>query len=298
MEIRVLKYFLMVAREESITRAASLLHVTQPTLSRQIMQLEEELGVKLFWRTNHNIVLTDDGMLLKRRAQEIVSLAEKTQEEFAHREEELAGEISLGCGETGNMAFLSDCMVRFRREHPLVRFQIYSANADDIKERIEKGLVDLGLLMEPVDIGRLEFIRMPKRERWGVLMREDNPLAAHAQIAPEDLIGMPLILVGRERVHSELANWFGDVYESLEIAATYNLFLNAANMVERGVGAALCFQLESFASGLVFRPLSPVLETGAVLAWKKNQPFSPAARTFIEKTRNYILGGEREENRC
>ena len=157
MELRVLKYFLMVAREENITKAASLLHITQPTLSRRLMQLEEELGTTLFRRSNHSIVLTDDGMLLKRRAREIVALAEKTEQEFSHKEEALTGEISIGCGETRNMSFLSRQIALFRKEHPLVQFNIYSANADDIKERIEKGLLDFGLLMEPVDIGKYEF---------------------------------------------------------------------------------------------------------------------------------------------
>lgn len=164
MELRVLRYFLTVAREENITRAAALLHVTQPTLSRQLMQLEDELGVKLFHRSRYRIVLTDDGMLLRQRAQEIVALAEKTEREFMREEGILSGEISIGCGETRNMTFLSRRMVTFRQVHPMVQFSIYSANADDIKDRLEKGILDLGLLAEPVDIGRYEFIRMPSRE--------------------------------------------------------------------------------------------------------------------------------------
>lgn len=290
MELRVLKYFLMAAREENITKAANLLHVTQPTLSRQLMQLEEELGVKLFQRSNHSIILTEDGMLLKRRAQEIVSLAEKTEREFQNRGEELAGEIAIGCGETGNMSFLSERMAEFRRKHPLVRFQIHSAGADDIKERMEKGLSDIGLLMEPVDIGRYEFIRMPGREQWGVLVREDSPLAGRTSVAPEDLLRTPLIMVKREQVQLELANWFGDVYESLEIAATYNLLLNAMNMVRHGVGAALCFRLDGDYSGLSFVPFEPRLEAGAVLAWKKAQTVSTATGEFIRFIKEYIRG--------
>lgn len=167
MEIRVLKYFLVVAREENITRAAQLLHITQPTLSRQLIQLEEELGVQLFRRSKYRIILTDDGMLLRRRAQEIVDLAEKTEREFLRQEEELSGEISIGCGETNSMSWLSERMAAFRREHPLVSFSIYSATADDIKDRLEKGLLDLGLLAEPVEIGRYDFIRMPREDVWG-----------------------------------------------------------------------------------------------------------------------------------
>ena len=154
MELRVLRYFLMTTREENITRAAQLLHITQPTLSRQLMQLEEELGVKLFNRGKYNVSLTEEGMLLKRRAQELVSLADKTVSELSHRDEIVSGEVSIGCGETKSMAFLSDCIISFREKHPLVQFDIYSAIADDIKERIEKGIADIGLLVEPVDIGK------------------------------------------------------------------------------------------------------------------------------------------------
>ena len=289
MELRVLKYFLMAAREENITRAAELLHVTQPTLSRQLIQLEEELGTKLFHRGGTHIVLTDDGMLLRRRAREIVDLAEKTRQELSHGEE-LAGEISIGCGETRNMTFLSGQIARFRAQHPLVRFNIYSANADDIRERMERGLLDLGLLMEPVDISRYAFVRMPEKEQWGVLVREDSPLAGRRSVTAAELAGVPLIMAGRESVRNELANWFGDVYERLEIAATYNLLLNAVNMVRCGVGAALTFHLGSDYAQTSFVPLSPRLEAGAVLAWKKEQMVSSAPRLFIERMRECVLG--------
>ena len=159
MELRVLRYFLAVAREENITKAAALLHVTQPTLSRQLMQLEEELGVKLFRRSQYRVVLTDDGMLLRRRAQEIVELADKAERELQHLDAELTGEIAIGCGESVGMTFLSEHIRAFRRLHRQVQFRIYSANADDVKERIEKGLLDMGLLTEPVDIGRYAFLR-------------------------------------------------------------------------------------------------------------------------------------------
>lgn len=240
MELRVLKYFLMTAREENITKAAGLLHITQPTLSRQLMQLEDELGVKLFSRSNHNIKLTEDGMLLRRRAQEIISLAEKTQEELSGNNGELAGEISVGCAETRNMNFLSARIAAFRERNPLVRFAIYTANADDIKERIEKGLTDLGLMMEPVDISRYEFVRMPAREQWAVMVKEDSPLAQKEFVTPQDLVGVPLIFVHRRSVKNEIANWFGRYYDKLEIAATYNLVLNAVSMVQNGVGTAIC----------------------------------------------------------
>ncbi len=287
MEIRVLKYFLMVAREENITKAAALLHLTQPTLSRQLMQLEEELGVKLFYRSKHSIILTEDGMLLKRRAQEIVSLSHKTIQELSHKEDVLSGEIAIGCGETKGMLFLSEQIRKFRHKYPLVQFSIHSAIADDIKERIEKGILDIGLLMEPVDIGKYEFIRMPQREKWGILVRKDSELAGKKSINPWDLTGVPLIMVKRELVKNELASWFGDYYEELQIAAVYNLILNAAAMVERGVGVALCFDLGvAFYEDLCFIPLTPTLETGSVLVWKKNQTLGAAASQFISFLKN------------
>ena len=288
MELRVLRYFLAVAREENITKAAALLHVTQPTLSRQLMQLEDELGVKLFRRSQYRVVLTDDGMLLRRRAQEIVELADKAERELQHTEAELTGEIAIGCGESVGMTFLSEHLREFRRLHPQVQFRIYSANADDIKERIEKGLLDMGLLTEPVDIGRYAFLRTPQKDRWGVLLPKEHPLAQKGTVTPKDLLGIPLLISGRETVRNELAGWFGDAYDKIEVAATFNLILNAANMVKNGVGVALCFDLDNISDALNFVPLSPKLETGTVLAWKKDQTYSPAADQFLDFIKNAI----------
>lgn len=288
MELRVLRYFLAVAREENITKAAALLHVTQPTLSRQLMQLEEDLGVKLFRRSQYRVILTEDGMLLRRRAQEIVELADKAGRELQHTETELTGEVAIGCGESVAMTFLSTHIREFRRLHPLVQFRIYSAIADDVKERIEKGLLDMGLLAEPVDIGRYAFLRMPQKDRWGVLLPKEHPLARQDAITPNDLVGIPLLISGRETVRNELAGWFGDAYEKIEVAATFNLILNAANMVKNGVGAALCFDFGNISDALTFVPLSPKLETGTVLAWKKDQADSPAAKQFLKDIKNTI----------
>ena len=267
MELRVLKYFLMVTREENITKVASLLHITQPTLSRQLIQLEKELGVTLFHRSNHNIILTEDGMLLKRRAQELISLSEKTVQELSHKEQALSGEIAIGCGETKSMLFLAEQIRTFQQIYPLVQFHIHSAIADEIKERIEKGTLDAGLLTEPVDIGKYEFFRMPQK----------------------DLIGMPLLMVKRELVKNELASWFGDYYEKMQVAATYNLIVNAAAMVKTGIGAALCFDFGmQFYDNLCFVPLTPRLETGSVLVWKKNQMMGAAVKQFINHIRNTL----------
>jgi DNA-binding transcriptional LysR family regulator len=286
MELRVLRYFLAVAREENITKAAALLHLTQPTLSRQMMQLEEELGVQLFRRSRYHIVLTEDGMLLRRRAQELVDLADKTTREFVVRETELMGEIAIGAGETQSMSFLSRAMVSFRERYPKVTFRIFSANADDVKERLDTGLLDMGLLTEPVDVGRYTFCRMKERDRWGVLVRLDSPLAQQDTVSPQDLEAIPLLISGRESVKRELANWFGDQWEQLQIAATFNLILNAANMVRCGVGTALSFDLNFSFDDLRFIPLSPVMDTGTVLVWKKDQVLTPAVEAFHQHIKN------------
>ncbi len=286
MELRVLKYFLAVAREENITKAAALLHLTQPTLSRQLMQLEEELGVQLFRRSRYHIELTEDGMLLRRRAQELVDLAEKTTREFTMRETELMGEIAIGAGETRSMSFLSRAMVSFRERYPKVTFRIFSATADDVKERLDTGLLDMGLLTEPVDVGRYAFCRMKERDRWGVLVRLDSPLAGLDSVTPDDLEQVPLIISGRERVQRELANWFGDRWERLQIAASFNLILNAANMVRYGVGTALSFDLNFSFDDLRFVPLSPTMDTGTVLVWKKDLVLTPVVEAFHQHIKN------------
>ncbi len=280
MELRVLRYFLAVAREENITKAAAMLHLPQPTLSRQLMQLEEELGVQLFQRSRYRIILTNDGMLLRRRAQELVDLADKTAREFSDRETELMGEIAIGAGETRSMTALSRAIQSFRCLYPKVVFRIFSANADDVKERLDMGLLDMGLLTEPVDVGKYAFCRMQEKDRWGVLVRADSPLAALEAVTPEDLEAVPLLCSGREGVQRELANWFGDRWERLEIAATFNLILNAANVVRCGVGAALGFDLNLAFDDLCFLPLAPPMETGTVLVWKKDQVLTPVMEVF------------------
>lgn len=284
-----MRYFLMVAREENITRAAELLHITQPTLSRQLMQLEEELGTKLFQRSKHNIYLTEDGMLLKKRAQDIVTLAERTQKEFSSKgEETLSGEIFIGSGETRSVHDLAKVITSFQKEYPLVQFDLYTANADDIKERLDKGLADLGILSEPVDISKYNFMRLKRKERWGILVRSDSPLAEKEQVVPEDLVQIPILMVKRLLVKNELEGWFGDYFEQLQIVGTYNLLNNAATLVENRIGAALCFQLDTRYENLSFVPLAPPVETGTVLVWRKNQMLSKPAYRFLERTKKYF----------
>lgn len=289
MELRVLRYFLAVAREENITKAAGLLHISQPSLSRQLMQMEETLGVKLFKRSRHRVILTDEGRLLRRRAQEIVALADKAEKELAQGEDGVCGEITIGCGETKNMAYLSQMMVSFRQKYPEVAFEIYTAVADDVKEQIENGVLDFGLMLEPVEISRYHFIRMPLGEKWCALMRKDSPLAKKEKISPSDLAGVPLMMVKRKSVRNELENWFGELYESLNIAVTYNLsYSNRSIMVENHVGVALAHEFENNHESLCLRPLFPEIENKSVLVWKKNQVFSPAAMKFIDWIKNAV----------
>ena len=288
MEIRVLKYFLLVAREENITKAANLLHLTQPTLSRQLMQLEEELGVQLFRRSKHRIILTEEGMLLRRRAEEIVALADKTRDDLQRRGEQLSGTVAVGSGELRSSRFLTQLLTAFQRENPLVSFSIYSGNADNIKERIERGLLDIGILQEPVDIAKYSFVRTPGREQWGVLVREDSELASRKSVSPADLAAVPLILPEREIVQNELLNWFGPYAEGLRVTATGNLLYNLASLVRAGGSSVLTLALDCSYEGLRFLPLSPALESNTVLVWKKAQTFSAAAAALIQFSEKYI----------
>lgn len=285
MELRVLRYFLAVAREENITKAAALLHLTQPTLSRQMMQLEEELGVQLFQRSRYRIILTDEGMLLRRRAQELVDLAEKTEQEF-RKAPELRGEISIGSGDLEGMAFLAELLVSFQALHPQVTYQIYSGNADNTKERIEGGTLDFGLLLEPVDISRYDFVRLPVKEQWGVHVREDSPLAQKETVTAKDLVSVPLIYTRRSLVQKELERWFGPYGKQIRVAATGNLPYNMAQLARMGMGAFLTVKLHCGYEGLRFLPLSPALESSTVLAWKKIETFPPAMAALLEYIKN------------
>ena len=291
MEIRVLKYFLTVVREESISRAAETLHITQPTLSRQLSQLEEETGVKLFQRGARRITLTNEGRLLRRRAEEIVELVERTEAELPLQEKAVEGLVTLGVGELASLEILTRLCGTFREKHPKVTFDLYTATADAVKERMERGLVDIGLLLEPVDMAKYDYLRLPIRERYALLMRPDDPLAARDYVTREDLVGRPLILPQRLNVQSELANWFGKGLEALEIAFTDNLKSSKLPAVHQGYGYAIV--VEGVPGVLnpdyvVSRPLYPELTAGTVLAWKRDQPFGTATEKFIEHIRCFL----------
>ena len=293
MELRVLRYFLAVAREETISGAAEALHVTQPTLSRQMMELEDELGKTLFLRGKRKISLTEEGMFLRKRAQEIVSLVEKTESEFSAAEEAIGGDVYIGGGETDAMRLIARAAHGLQAAHPHIAYHLFSGNAEDIAERLDRGLVDFGVLIEPVDLSKYDFIKLPVTDIWGVLMREDSPLAAKQTIRPDDLLGVPVLCSNQAMVKNEMSGWMGDRYEKLRIVTTYNLLYNASLMVEEGMGYALCLDKIIRTSGggpLCFRPLEPRLEVGLDLVWKKYQVFSKAAEKFLEYLQREIAG--------
>ena len=287
MELRVLNYFLTAAREENITKAAQLLHVTQSTLSRQLMQLEEELGVKLFRRSNHSIVLTEDGVLLKRRAEELLSLADKTKQELA-KEKELSGVIAIGSGEFQSVSILSKIIAEFHEAHPLVQFEIYSGNSDNIRERIEQGNLDCGILMEPGDLDKYDFIPMPVKEQWGMLVGEASPLAVKDGVRPSDLTGIPLISTRRELMQNKINTWLGRAAGQTEIVASGNLTYNLAIMAKEDIGGVISLRLEQQYEGLKFVPFAPALYSDTVLVWKKSQPLSKTAQAFLEHAKQFI----------
>ena len=283
MELRVLRYFLTVVREENISRAADILHVTQPTLSRQISQLEEELGSPLFIRGKH-LTLTDAGVLLRRRAEEVVQLMDKIGDEF-QEQEDVAGVITIGSGGQTAATILADAMESFRQKYPRVTYNFLTNNADNIKENLDRGLLDFGLLLEPIDISKYDYIRLNTADRWGILMRADHPLAAKKQITREDLRGLPLITTNRLSLQQEIASWFGDDFEQLDLFVTYNIITNIATLAANGTACALTISgaVELYdEKRLTFRPLFPELTMTSVLAWKKFNPVFGAAGKFLE----------------
>lgn len=285
MELRVLRYFLAVAREETISGAAEAVHVTQPTLSRQMMDLEEELGKTLFLRGKRRISLTEEGMFLRKRAQEIVDLVEKTESEFSAAEKDIGGELWIGGGETDAMRLIARAARRLQAAYPHISYHLFSGNAEDVAERLDRGLVDFGVFVEPADLSKYDFIKLPVTDIWGVLMRKDSPLAGKQVIRPEDLLGLPLLCSRQPMVKNEISGWMGANYEKLHIMTTYNLLYNASLMVEEGLGYALCLDKIIRTSGdgpLCFRPLEPRLEVGLDIVWKKYQIFSKAAAKFLE----------------
>lgn len=285
-----MRYFLTVAREGNITKAADVLHVTQPTLSRQLKDLEQELGKKLFIRSSHSIILTDEGMLLRNRAEEIVNMVDKLEAEFSSMEETIGGDIYIGGGETEAMKHIARVAKDVQLRYPNIRYHLYSGNEEDITERLDKGLLDFGILIQPADISKYNYLNIPAKDVWGVVMRRDSPLALKESIQAADLLNAPLICSRQAMKQTfsknEFSDWFGEDFHKLNIVTTYNLAYNAAIMVEEGIGYAITLDKivnTSTNSNLCFRPLQPRLESGLNIVWKKHHVLSAAAAAFLKE---------------
>lgn len=286
LDLRLISYFLMICETENITKAAERLHLTQPTLSRQMHDLEERLGMPLFIRSKRKTVLTEEGRLLKRRAEEILALVEKTEQEMARLEGTLEGDVYIGCGETESMREVARVIARVQAIHPGIHFHFFSGNEVDVLERLDKGLLDFGVLIAPSQLAGHTYLPLTRPDVWGLLMTKDHPLAAKRDIRPEDLVGIPLIVSRQVIKNQELQPWLHSVAEKLHFAADYNLLYNAALLVEEGAGCAMALDgiiATGSDSRLTFRPLAPRVEAKVYLVWQNKQVFSKAAAYFKDE---------------
>ena len=289
MELRTLRYFLAVAREENMTEAANVLHVTQPTLSRQIADLERELGVELFERTNRSCVLTSDGMRLRQRAEEIISLVEQTEGELADRELGIAGNIRIGAGETRAMQVVLGAFADVRRDYPGVTCELYTGNADAVEERLERGLLDFALVLEPVNLEKYEWIRMPDANRVGLAVSANGPWGTLEVATPADVAKMPLLISSRTSNKAvDLVSWSGGAFsfDELDVVGSFDLIGNASHLVRSGVACAMgidhLLQVDD-ASDLRFVPLEPSLKIASFVIWKKYRLRSRACEEFLRR---------------
>lgn len=291
MDIRLLEYFLAVAKSGNITRAAEQLHITQPTISRQLMELEEMVGSPLLIRGKRQVTLTEAGVLFQQRAEEIISLMEKTLRDIADQDDLLGGTVAIGCVETCASRMLPKVLAGFSAQYPNVKYELYSADGDDIREKLDRGDLDFGILVEPIEAAKYDFFRLPYWETWGILMRRDDPLAQKAAIGRDDLLNIPLCLPRREIVREHIAGWFGVEQSQLNVFAGHNLLNNAALLAEAGLCYVVCvggsFEIRG-GENLCFVPLTPERTTGHMLAWKKNRVFHSAANRF----KGYVQAAE------
>ncbi len=283
-ETRLLQYFLAVAEEQSITKAAEYLHISQPTLSKQMMDLEENLGKQLLVRGRKKITLTEEGLYLRGRAQEIISLMDKTESAFRENEQNISGDVYIGCGEHRSTFSIMQIIRTIQEEYPDIQFHFFSSNADAIIERLDKGLLDMGFLLEPEISPRYDYRKLPFHESWGILMRKDSPLAEKDEISFTELAGLPLIMPSQTSNSGRMKTYFADASVKPHVVCTYNLIYNAGLMVEAGIGYALCIDELINTEGshpLKFCPISPTLTSDVYLFTKKYQVFSKAAKLFL-----------------
>lgn len=294
LEIQVLRNFLAVAREGNITNAANHIHIAQPSLSRQIKNLEDELGQKLFIRGSHSVSLTPEGMILRKRAEDVIAMVDKIEDEFYTMGDSISGDIHIGGGETYVFRYIVDILKNLQKDYPNIHYHLYSGNAAEVTERLDKGLLDFGLLMQPADLTKYNCINLPEKDIWGVVMRTDSPLAEKDVITFEDLAGLPLIC-SRQSIQKIEGNtfveWFAGKLEQMNIIATFSLVYNAVFMVQQGMGYMITVDHLANTSvnpNLCFRPLSPVVEAGLAIVWKKYQVFSAPAEKLLEQFQKFI----------
>lgn len=291
MEIRVLKYFLAVAQEESVTKAAEVLHTTQPNLSRQLNALEEELGKKLFERGTRKIVLTEEGMFLRKRAKEITELAERTETDIIDFDKFASGTVHIGAAETFAMRRLAEIMLGLREDYPNISYDIFSGSTVEVCEQLNKGLLDFGVLVAPVDLTNYDYVKFPQNDVFGVIMKKNDLLAKLPYVCPDDLRDKPLLVARQQLDGNVLSGWFGQDVESLNIVSTFNLITTPAMMVAAGLGYAFTFAnlVSTDKDGeLTFRPLKPKLDTSLYLVWQKYQIFTKAAKAFLERVQKEL----------
>ena len=289
MDLRVLNYFLTVAKEGNITHAADILHITQPTLSRQLKEIEDELGTVLLERGNRKISLTDAGILFQQRAMELVTLLDKTQRDLIDQQNLVGGTVSIGCVESSASKMLPEILSSFAKEHPMVQYDLYSANGDDMKEKLDRGEIDLGILLDPVETAKYDYIRLPVQDRWGIILEGGHPLARQGFVSLEEASRLPLILPRREIVQEEIASWFGIKRNKLNVFALHNLLTNAIPLALAGLGYPVCVEGAYTirpVEGIAFVPITPERFAGHVLAWKKNRVLASAATRFVTHIKN------------
>ena len=290
-ETRYFHYFLAIAREQNITRAAESLHISQPTLSKQMMDLEGLLGCQLFIRSKKRIELTEEGMFFRARAQEMIELMDKTENTLKNDNKHITGDIYLGCGETHIIGFITEVYKKLLKNHPSIRLNLFSGDADSIMERLDKGLVDFGLLLSPKILNKYEYIPLNKNDVVGLLMKKDSPLAKQKSIPMDELYNLPLIISRQTWNGQHPIDWKGLNYKKLNIVSTYNLINNATFLVEQGIGYAFCIDklvYESNARNLTFRPIEPTILMEIYFVSKKYQTFSPAAKLFLNAIKQEI----------
>ncbi len=293
MELRVLQYFLAVAREQSIIRAAESLHLSQPTLSTQLKALEEELGKQLLIRGtkgSRKVTLTDEGMILRKRAEEILSLVEKTEKEITLSDQYIVGDVHIGTGETDAVRFIAGIAKKLHEEYPGIHFHISSGNSEFVTEQLEKGLIDFGIVFGTVDNTMFNSLELPFKDTWGVLMKKDSPLTKNDSITPDMLWDKPLI-ISQQADNGALTKWMGREISELDVVGTYNLMFNASLMVEEGLGYVIGLDKIINTTGesrLCFRPLSPERKDGLSIIWKKYQVLAKPAERFIQKIKEAV----------